>query len=109
MPKIHFLQQIKIPFDKVDEWAKYIVGSIHEVSNDEAERWARRGVAEVVTTRQANVILKSEEPEEEAKEEIKTPEAPKEEVKVEEVKPEEEIPQSPTVPSAISRIPRPTR
>ena len=48
MPKIRFISSPKIPNDKVNEWAKYVKGSVHDVSSDEAERWLRRGVVEVL-------------------------------------------------------------
>jgi hypothetical protein len=80
MPKIRFTQSVKIPRDMVDEWKDYINGSVHDVSNDEAERWLRRGSAEIVTTRQINREIKLEE--ESKSEEIKKPE----ETKTEEVK-----------------------
>ncbi len=68
MPKIRFTGSPNIPHDMADKWGKYIRGSIHEVSNDEADRWLRRGMAEVLTIRQANLILK-----EEAETKIETP------------------------------------
>ena len=70
MLKIHFLTNPKIPNDKVDEWKDYKKDTVHEVSSDEANRWIRRGVAEIVTTRQTNLIvaeLKEEEKEPEPK------------------------------------------
>ena len=74
MPKVHFLGDVKIPRDMVDEWADYKAGTIHDMSENEAERWLRRGGCEILTTRQANVILK----EEVKVEETKTPEPVKE-------------------------------
>ncbi len=110
MPKIHFTSSPKIPFDKLEDWGKYVLGSIHDVTNDEMERWIRRGVAEQVTTRQANVILKEIEGDEEevvVKEAILTPEvipASPPEIKVEENKVEPLS--SPTVRAGIAATPR---
>jgi len=47
MPQIRFTSDPKIPSDKVREWAEYVKDSVHEVNNSEADRWLRRGVAEV--------------------------------------------------------------
>lgn len=47
MPQIRFLFSPKIPNDKVKEWAGYLKGSIHQVTEDEAERWLKRGVVEI--------------------------------------------------------------
>lgn len=72
MPNIRFTFSPKIPSDMVDVWGKYVQGSVHEVTNVEADRWLRRGVAEVIS-RARNVV---------------EPEVKLEEVKLEEVKPE---------------------
>lgn len=69
MPRIRFLFDPKIPRDKVNEWAEYLKGSIHNVSDDEAQRWLRRGNVEILTTREVNRILREAEKEEEKKEE----------------------------------------
>ncbi len=49
MPKIKFTQDIKIPTDMAESWAGYVKDSVHDMSLDNAERWLRRGVAEVVS------------------------------------------------------------
>jgi hypothetical protein len=112
MPKIHFTSNPKIPNDKVDEWKDYLKDSVHDVSSTEAERWLRRGVAEVITTRAANLLVK-EEKEKEAEIEAKSE---KVEIKAEEVKAEEivdtfeaknEVLHTPVSTSPLSRsIPR---
>lgn len=65
MPRIHFTSSPKIPRDKVNEWGDYKIGSVHNISDNEAERWLRRGVAEIVSPRRAAVINKEEEQAEE--------------------------------------------
>ncbi len=63
MPQIRFTKAPSVPRDKVNEFAKYIVDSVHNVSSDTAERWIRRGVAEIVTNRQLNKEIKDAETE----------------------------------------------
>ncbi len=78
--KIKFTFNPKIPNDKVKEWKDYVKDSVHDLSDFEAERWIRRGVAEE--------IREVEKLEKEIEEKVKEPkiEEPK---KVEEVKKEE--------------------
>jgi copper chaperone CopZ len=55
MPQIRFTADPIIPDDMVKVWDKYIKGTVHNVSGHEAERWLRRGVAEVVSARVSEV------------------------------------------------------
>ncbi len=75
--KIKFIFNPKIPNDMVDKWKDYVKDSVHDLSDLEAERWIRRGVAEEIKEVE-KIEKKVEEKIEESKEE--------KEIKKEEIK-----------------------
>jgi hypothetical protein len=60
MPQIRFTADPIIPDDMVKVWDKYVRGTVHNVSAHEAERWLRRGVAEVISDRVSEVVTNVE-------------------------------------------------
>jgi hypothetical protein len=80
MPQIRFTADPIIPDDMVKIWDKYIKGTVHNVSAHEAERWLRRGVAEVVSARISEVTNVESEPEPKLKSEPEPKQAVSEEV-----------------------------
>jgi hypothetical protein len=54
MPRIRFTVDPKLPRDWADK--PYRKGTEHDVSADEADRWLRRGVAEIVADRPESTI-----------------------------------------------------
>ena len=85
--KVKFIQSPKIPNDKVNEWKGYVKDSVHDLNNDEVERWLRRGMVEIVS--EENLENEGDKVEEEVKEikEEKIEEEIEEEVKKEDENP----------------------